>query len=177
MISSTSFKSLNVHDKCEQESKTNWQQFVLFIIISSCVCDTSQQQLNRVNSSPENYQWIMDRTADDTSSSSPDLIPLAVMPIVNRYERNRKSPFDQLMFTSRSIRSGGKKLDSMLDMLKKVEECIRLTEGLRFRKRSMESDWNNPDVVARLVRYGPISLAYQKRDEARMRYLKNRCQI
>lgn len=72
---------------------------------------------------------------------------------------------------NRKIRAEGEKLDNMLGMLKKMEECLKLTEGLRFRKRTPEKP---PQEQSDAPTSAPEQVWHQKRDN-RIRAMKSLC--
>lgn len=88
---------------------------------------------------------------------------------------------------NRKPRAEGEKLDSMLNILKKMEECMRLTEGLRFRKRSIGLTDGEEDAAEQAQKLGSLDetsgaigqrlhqLATAKRDGHRA--MKTMCQI
>lgn len=101
---------------------------------------------------------------------------------VESYSNKRSARTAALAATiHRKIRAEGENMANMLGMLKKMEECMKMTEGLRFRKRSIgeeELNGNNsnssstPEDVYRALTAG-------KRADSghRIRALKNLCQI
>ena len=88
---------------------------------------------------------------------------------------------------NRKIRAEGEKLDNMLDMLKKMEECMRLTEGLRFKKKRSTTtndadDGDQPQQTESPSTGAPGEIwraVNNKRAEHqnRIRSIKNMCQI
>lgn len=86
----------------------------------------------------------------------------------------RRYPKAVSLAINRKIRAEGEKLDNMLGMLKKMEECLKLTEGLRFRKRSLEEAPQEPSDAPTRAPEQVWHQSFDKRDN-RIRAMKSLC--